>query len=373
MKQGEASDFLTYFGTIQDPRLDRRKLHRLDTILFIALCAVISGVKSWVEMEEFGKARQVWFSKYVDLSNSIPSHDTFARVFSQLNPKEFEKVFLGWIQSVYQKTKGEIVSIDGKSVRRAHDKKHGLGPLHLVNAWAHTNHLVLGQVKTEGLGTEIEAIPKLLQILDVKGCIVTIDAIGCQKEIAREIQEKKADYVLALKGNQELLHEEVREYWNDPGLPAHEYDTYETVEKGHGRIEIRHYRVSDKIDWLSVRKDWRGLTSIGMVESKRIIGEQTTIQRRYYLTSLKANAKQLAKAIRSHWEVENKVHWWLDVLFQEDQSRARVKHAAQNLALLRRLSLNILRRDLNSKKSLNIRSRLAGWKTEYLETLLNGN
>jgi len=312
-------------------------------------------------------------SKHLDLRHGIPSHDTFGRVFGQLDPGEFERVFLQWIQVVYRKTEGEIVAIDGKTLRRSGDSAHGLGPLHVVQAWAQANHLILGQVKTDAASNEIEAVPRLLEILDVKGCIVTLDAMGTQREIAQKIVDKRGDYVLALKGNQGLLHEEVREYWKDPELPEKEYDAYETVEKGHGRIETRRYRVSDKIDWLQVRSEWAGLRSIGMVESERMVAGHSSLQRRYYLTSLKPDARQLAKAIRAHWEIENKVHWCLDVMFREDHSRARVKYAAQNLALLRRLSLNILRKDVNSKKSLNIRRKLASWNPDYLGALLAGN
>lgn len=370
--KGDIDQFLGHFRMVQDPRIERRKLHKLESILFIAVCGVLSGVENWVEMEEFAEARKDWFAKYVDLRNGIPSHDTLARVFAQLDPKEFEKGFFSWIQSVYQKTQGEVIAIDGKTIRRSHDKRKGQGPLHLVEAWAAANHLVLAQVKSAGAaGTEIEAMMELLGLLDVKKCIVTMDAMGCHQEMAERIQDRGGDYVLALKANQGILHEEVKTYWEDPKLPKAEYDEYETVEKGHGRIEARRCRMSSQIEWMEDR--WPGLHSIGMVESKRTIGESTTTERRYYLTSLPPNAKELAKAIRAHWEIENKVHWCLDVSFREDHSRARVKHAAQNLALLRRLTLNILRKDTRSKRSLNIKRRLASWKPEYLEYLLSLN
>jgi len=351
--EGSIDQFLGHFRIIQDPRLERRKLHQLESILFIAVCGVLSGVENWVEMEEFAEARKEWFAKYVDLKNGIPSHDTFARVFAQLDPKGFEKGFLSWTQSVYQRTQGEVIAIDGKTIRRSHDKARGQGPLHLVEAWAAANHLVLAQVKSEGAaGTEIEAMMKLLGMLDVRKCIVTMDAMGCHREVAERIQVREGDYVLALKANQGILHEEVKAYWEDPKLPKTEYDEYETVEKGHGRIEERRYRMSSQIEWMDDR--WPGLQSTGMVESKRTIGDTATLERRYYLTSLPPNAKELAKAIRAHWEIENKVHWCLDVCFREDHSRARVRHATQNLALLRSLTLNILRKDTTSKRSWNI-------------------
>ena len=369
----KSHDFVEHFSILRDPRVERRRRHSLESILFIALCGVICGVESWVEMEAFGNAREEWFSKFISLKNGIPSHDTFGRVFAQLDPKEFGRVFLEWIQSVYKKTKGEVIAIDGKTVCGTQDKARGWEALHVVNAWASANRLILGQEKSTGGSNEIETVPRLLTILDVKGCIVTLDAMGCQKDIAEKIQDKKGDYVLALKGNQGLLHEEVRQYWDDSKLPKNEYDEYETADKGHGRHEIRRYRISSQLEWLTVRKDWKGLKSIGMVESMRTIDGQTTVQRRYYLSSLGADARELAKAVRTHWEVENKAHWCLDVMFNEDRSRARVKFAAENLALLRRLSLNILRKDTDSKQSLRIRRNMASWKTEYLEHLLAQN
>ena len=368
--QRSAKNFVSHFSVIRDPRIERNKLHKLEDILFIAVCAVLSGVESWEGMEEFGKARQEWFKKYIPLAEGIPSHDTFGRLFAQLAPQEFEKSFSSWIQGVYQKAEGEVIAIDGKTVRGSRHGSMGQSPLHLVSAWASANHLWLGQVETEEKSNEIEAIPRLLKILDLKGCIVTIDAMGCQTEIAKEIQDRGADYVLALKGNQGTLHEDVKQYWEDPQLPEEEYQQYETTDKGHGRLEIRKYRVSDQIQWLEPRKDWKGLRSIVEVESQRQIGEQNTVERRYYLTSLKADAKEVAKAVRSHWEIENKAHWCLDVTFGEDQSTVRIKQAAQNFALLRRLAMNMLRKETSVKKSLNMKRHLAAWKPEYLELVL---
>lgn len=373
MEDRTAYDFIGHFSVLQDPRVNRRKRHSLESILFIALCGVLCGVENWVEMESFGNARKEWFTRFIDLKHGIPSHDTFGRVFAQLNPKEFGKVFLEWIQAVYRKADREIIAIDGKTVCGTADKARGWEALHVVTAWAHENRLILAQEKSTGGSNEIESVPKLLEILDLKGCIVTLDAMGCQKDIAEKIRGKEGDYVLALKGNQGLLHEDVRQYWSDPQLPKVEYDEYETADKGHGRHEVRCYKISSGIEWLTVRKDWSGLQSVGMVESERTIGEKTTIQRRYYLSSLKADARELAKAVRTHWEVENKAHWCLDVVFREDRSRARVKFAAENLALLRRLTLNILRKDVNAKQSLRIRRQMAGWNTEYLERLLSLN
>lgn len=365
-----AGDFVSHFSIIRDPRINRTKLHKLESILFIAMCAVLSGIESWEGMEEFGEAREEWLKKYVDLAEGIPSHDTFGRVFAQLAPEEFEKSFVSWIGVVYQKTEGEVVAIDGKTLRGSRRSSVGQSPLHLVSAWASSNRLLLGQVETDEKSNEIEAVPRLLKILDLKGCIVTIDAMGCQKDIAEKIQDKKADYVLALKGNQGTLHEDVKQYWEDPKLSKEEYDEYETTEKGHGRIEIRKYRITDKLDWLAPREEWKGLRCIAMVESQREIGGQKTLERRYYLTSLKADARQFAKAIRAHWEIENKVHWCLDVTFREDRSTVWIKQAARNFSLLRRLAMNMLRKETSTKKSLNMKRHRAALNTGYLELVL---
>lgn len=291
-----ANDVLFHFSVIRDPRIERNKLHPLESILFTALCAVLSGIESWEGMEEFGEARVEWLSRYVAFPHGIPSSDTFGRVFAQITPAEFEKGFMSWVRGVYEKTEGEVIAIDGKTLRGS--RRGGSlaqSPLHLVSAWASSNRLLLGQVETEEKSNEIEAVPRLLEILDLKGCIVTLDAMGCQTETAARIQEKKADYVLALKGNQGTLHEDVKQYWEDPKLPRKEYDEYVTVDKGHGRIETRTYRITNQIRWLEPRKDWQGLQSIAMVESRREIGEHITVEGRYYLTSLKPEAKAFAR------------------------------------------------------------------------------
>jgi len=366
-----AEDFVSHFRVIRDPRIERNKLHPLESILFVAMCAVLSGIESWEGMEEFGEAREEWLKRYVELPYGIPSADTFGRVFAQIAPQEFEKGFLSWVRGVYKKTEGEVIAIDGKTLRGSRrGGSFGQGPLHLVSAWASSNRLFLGQVETDEKSNEIEAVPRLLEILDLKGCIVTLDAMGCQTDIVAKIREKKADYVLALKGNQGTLHEDVKQYWGDSKLPKEEYDEFTTVEKGHGRLETRIYRITDQIGWLGPREDWKGLQSIAMVDSQREIGEQKTLERRYYLTSLKPDSKAFAKAIRAHWEIENKVHWCLDVTFREDRSTVWIKQAARNLSLLRRLALNMLRKDASNKKSLNMRRYRAALNPKYLELVL---
>lgn len=361
---------LGHLRVIRDPRIDRTKRHPLESILFTAMCAVLSGAESWEDMEDFGNLRKEWLERFVAFPHGIPSHDTFGRVFAQLDSRAFHESFLTWVKAVSLQTEGQIISIDGKTLRRSHDRAKGKEALHLVSAWVQANHLLLGQVKTEDKSNEIKAVPELLEMLDVKGCIVTVDAMGTQKEIAEKIQDKGGDYVMALKGNHELVHKEVQSYWSDGDLPESDYHSYETADKGHGRIEIRRYRISGKIDWFADKKQWKGLQSIGMVESERTVGEQTTIERRYYLTSLKADAGELARAVRGHWSIENQLHWSLDVSFHEDQCRVRLRRSAENFALLRRMALHILKKDTASKKSLNRKRRQAAMDPSYLEGLL---
>lgn len=370
MEEGAREGLVECLRIIKDPRIDRTKRHPLVSVLFIGVCAVLCGAETWEEMEDFGNERKEWLGQYVALPFGIPSHDTFGRIFAQMDSRAFQESFLGWVQLVSLKMPGQIISIDGKTLRRSHDRAKGKEALHLVSAWASANHLVLGQVKTEEKSNEITAIPELLKLLDLSGSIVTVDALGTQKEIAEEIQNKKADYVMALKGNQGLLHNEVKTYWQDPKLPDSEYQSFETVDKAHGRMEIRRYKITDHIQWLEPRNEWKGLKTIGMVESQRIIGEQKTIECRYYLSSLKADAKEFARAVREHWSIENQLHWSLDVSFREDQCRVRIQKAAENFALLRRMALYILKQDKTQNKSINRKRLLAAMNPDYLRVLL---
>ena len=367
--QGEASDFISHFSIIRDPRMDRTQRHPLNTIVFTALCAVIAGAEHWTEVAQFAKDKQTWFSEYVDFPNGIPSHDTYGRFFALLSPREFDKGFLSWVRSIHKKTQGEVIALDGKTARRSHDRKNAKEALHLVHAWASENHMLLGQVETDTKSNEITAIPKLLKMLDLKGSIVTIDAMGCQKTIAKEITEQGGDYVFSLKGNQETIHEEVKLYWQDETLKQ-EADHYETVEKDHGRIEKRGYWITSDTEWMDAKPEWAKLKSIGRVESERTIGEESRVEQRCYLTSLDANAKEFARAVRGHWGVENGLHYVLDISFREDECRVRQRHAAQNFALLRRLALNLLKRDKAAKLGVKTRRLRAGWSHEYLERIL---
>jgi predicted transposase YbfD/YdcC len=373
---------IEHYKDLPDPRVDRTKDHELIDILVIAICALLCAAETFNDMEDFGKAKQDWFKTFLKLRNGIPSHDTFNRVFAALDPGKFLDCFLRWTQSLRQAVAQEIVALDGKALRRAGNKKQSLK--YVVSAWAESNHLVLGQLKVEEKSNEITALPELLRVLELAGCIVTIDAMGCQKKIAQEIVEADADYVLALKGNQEKVHEEVKSFL-DTSLEEKQrarpkgasvpkevvaLQEWETVEKDHGRFEIRRYYQSDYLGWFADREKWERLHSVGMVESMREIDGKSTVERRYYLSSLKLEVKTFARAVRGHWGVENKVHWVMDVCFGEDRSRARAGYAAENLATLRRLALNLLKREKTKKRGIKGKQLNASWDHAYLLRLL---
>jgi predicted transposase YbfD/YdcC len=371
-----------HFKSIADPRVDRTKDHDLVDILVIAICALLCAAESFNDMEDFGKAKEDWFRRFLKLRNGIPSHDTFNRVFAAIDPKEFLECFLRWTQSLRQAVAQEIVALDGKALRRALNRDES--PKYVVSAWAESNNLVLGQLKVDEKSNEITAMPELLRVLELAGCIVTVDAMGCQKKIAREIIEADADYVLALKGNQETVHAEVKSFLDatleqkhktrPPGAPlpraAAGLQQLETVEKDHGRLETRRYYQSAELDWFADRAKWEGLRSVGMVEAVREVEGKTTTERRYYLSSLSLDVATFARAVRGHWGVENKLHWVMDVCFREDQSRARTGYAAENLATLRRLALNLLKREKTKKRGIRGKQLNASWDHAYLLKLL---
>ena len=376
------SSLVAHLAPVPDPRIDRRKDHALVDILVIAICTLLCGGEGFNDMEDFGKAKHDWFKTFLGLRNGIPSHDTFNRVFAALDPKAFLDCFLRWTQSLRQGVSQEIVALDGKALRRAMNRGQNL--TYVVSAWAVSNGLVLGQLKVADKSNEITAVPELLRVLELSGCIVTIDAMGCQKKIAKEIIEADADYVLALKGNQETVHEEVQSFLDatlaEPGSPrpagakpsqaVATLASMETVEKDHGRLEIRRYYQSDQLNWFADRSKWEGLKSVGLVESVREVGDKRTVERRYYLSSLPLGVATFARAVRSHWGVENNVHWIMDVCFREDQSRARAGYAAENLATLRRLALNLLKREQTKKRGIRGKQLNAAWDHAYLLRLL---
>lgn len=373
---------VAHFGCLPDPRLNRTKDHDLIDILVIAICTLLCAGETFNDMEDFGRAKQDWFKTFLGLRNGIPSHDTFNRVFAALDPKAFLDCFLRWTQALRQAVPQEIVALDGKALRRALDKDQSVQ--YIVSAWAESNGLVLGQLKVADKSNEITAVPELLRVLELSGCIVTLDAMGCQKKIAREVVEADADYVLALKGNQETVHEEVQSFLDatleerlrqrpqSASLPkaARTLQSLETVEKDHGRLETRRYYQSDCLDWFADKGKWEGLASVGLVESVRELDGKTTVERRYYLSSLKLGVGAFARAVRGHWGVENKLHWVLDVCFGEDQSRARDGYAAENLATLRRLALNLLKREKTKKRGIRGKMLNASWDHSYLLSLL---
>jgi predicted transposase YbfD/YdcC len=365
------------FAELQDPRVDRTKLHKLRDILIIAVCAVICGAESWPDIEQFGNDKREWLSRLLELPNGIPSHDTFRRVFARINPQEFEQCFFDWVGGLTGTVSG-VIAIDGKTLRRSHDKAAGKKPLHVVSAWATENRLVLAQVATEQKSNEITAIPHLLRMLDLSGCIVTIDAMGLQKKIVKQIVDQQGDYGIALKKNHKGLYEQVRaifEMAHQDQFAHVKHQQTQIVNKGHGRLETRTYWIIDDESCMtSLNPDgaWEKLRSIGMVEATRWIGQKMTTEVRYYLLSIDGDALQFAHAVRSHWGIENSVHWVLDVTFHEDFSRMRTGHSDHNFAILRHIALNLLRKEQTAKASIRTKRLKAGWNTDYLEKVLLG-
>jgi len=378
MNERTPKSLIECFEELSDPRMNRTLDHKLVDILVIGLCSLLTGGEGFSDMEVFGKAKHEWLKTFLELPNGIPSHDTFNRVFSAIDPHAFLECFVQWVQGICPALQNEIVAIDGKALRHALDEGQAIP--YIVSAWASNNGLTLGQVKVNDKSNEITAIPELLGVLELKGCIVTLDAMGCQKDIAARIIGKQADYVLALKGNHATIHEEVKEFFDAAVPPCAiqcvntdapgAMDFFQTIEKDHGRIETRRYWHSTDIEWFADKPLWKGLHSFGMVESIRRVKGKNTIERRYYLCSLPLGAQQFAKAARGHWGVENPLHWSLDVTFGEDNSRARNKNAAQNVATLRRLALNLVKNKPAKKYSVRQRRILAALDCQYLQQLL---
>jgi len=372
MKNENSSALISHFSKIKDPRVKGRSGHKLLDIMVVAICGIICGADDWVAVEAFGKAKHKWFKTFLKLPNGIPSHDTFGRVFSIINPKQFQDCFLGWIQSVAKISGRKIIPIDGKTLRRSYDSKAGKSAIHMVSAWAAENRLVLGQVKTEEKSNEITAIPELLRLLDIHNCIVTIDAMGCQKKIANQVIEQGGDYVFGLKGNQGNLLAAVENVFaeaDEKELKGPDFDFFQTEDKGHGRREKRSYftkRFTDN----PISEEWNGLQTIGIVISERYESGRKSEECRYYISSLENNAEGFAKAIREHWGIENSLHWVLDVAFREDESRFRKGHGPENLAVLRHIALNLIRQDKSTKLGVKNKRLKAGWDNSYLANLL---
>jgi predicted transposase YbfD/YdcC len=362
-----------HFTKLKDPRRRHRRLHHLQDIIVIALCAIIAGAQDWQEIETFGRKRRDWLQRFLKLPNGIPSHDTLERVFHRLNPQAFQACFQTWVRAVQKALKIKHMAIDGKTLRSSGSAQ--LGPLHLVSAWATAQRLSLGQVAVDAKSNEITAIPALLELLELNGALVTIDAMGCQKAIAQQIVDQGGDYLLIVKDNQQHLLEDIQQSLTEAfetDFAGLEHDSYETRERGHGREEYRCYTVLHNTAGLRGKNDWAQLTSIGMCYSERTVHGVTSEEVRYFIGSKKASAKYYGKGLRSHWGIENSLHWQLDVTFQEDQNRVSKRNAAENLALLRRLTLSLLQAH-PAKLSIAKKRFAAALDTDFLEEILRGD
>ena len=344
-------------------------------MLVIAVCAVICGAEGWEDIEEYGKAQGAWFEHVLELPHGIPCDDTFRRGFSRLEPEELTRCCISWTDALGEGSDGEFVSIDGKTLRRSFDHAASKAAIHMVSAWASANRLVLGQVKVDDKSNEITAIPKLLKMLDLAGATVTIDAMGCQKAIAKVITAQGADYVLALKDNHPTLCDDVTRFFDDAqstGFAEVGHAYHGTVDGDHGRIETRRYWITSDIAWLGATASWANLQSLGMVESCREVGEEVESETRYFLTSLPANGVRFAQAVRRHWGIETSLHWVLDVSFDEDACRIRKDQGAQTFSVLRHIALHLGRRELSHKRGIKARRKRAGWDRAYLLQVLTG-
>lgn len=368
-------NFLDYFKDIKDPRIERKKLYPINEILLITISGLICGAEGWKDLELFAKQKIDFLKSLLPFKNGIPTDDTFRRFFRALEPEQFKICFVNWIKTL-QKEHPKFVSIDGKTIRRSHDGKSQKA-LHMVSAWCAEQGIVLGQIKTEEKSNEITAIPELLELLSIEKSTITIDAMGCQKKIAKQIIKKNANYILAVKENQKALYDEISNFFTRHKAlkyqgRGYDFSQYEETDKGHGRIEIRKCITMDKISWMYEKDKWEGIQSIIMIESQRIIGDKRATESRYYISSLPAEASEIALAIRSHWSIENSLHWVLDVSFNEDQCRIRKGNAPENIAIVRHIALNMLKgaQALFKGHSIKALRKVAGWNNEAITSIL---
>jgi predicted transposase YbfD/YdcC len=370
--EGDEIGFLAHFARLEDPRQAAKTLYPLDEILLVSLCGVICGADSWVEVSTFGKMKLEFLRRFLPFKDGVPSHDTFGDVFAALDPEAFQACFVAWTASLARHIAG-VVAIDGKTLRRSFDRANGQAAIHMVSAWSSSQHLVLGQEKVAEKSNEITSIPKLLDLLSLKGAIVTIDAIGCQTAIAQKIVDKGADYVLALKANQGTLHRDIELFFQEQlarDFADARFDHHATVDADHDRIEERGCWATDDIDWLrKLHADWPALRSIVMIRAQRTLNGETSTETRYFISSLAANARQLAEAVRAHWGIENRLHWVLDMTFREDESRIRKDNAPHNAAILKHMALNMLKKT-PSRRSVRLKRKSAGWDNDFLASIL---
>lgn len=368
-----------HFGTVEDPRVACLITHPLVNIMTITLCAVIAGADNWSEVATFGEGKQEWLGQFLDLSQGTPSHDTFTTVFARLDPAQLQDGFISWVRAVYHRLSGEVVAVDGKKIRHSFDTASEQPMLTMVSAWATEAEAVLGQLPVAEASNEITAIPQLLRLLDLKGCIVTVDAIGCQKEIAQQIVDQEADYLLAVKGNQAALLEDIELFFRlaeQNHFAKVNCTTAAMVNKGHGRIEIRHcWAISgeESLQFLRDYQAWPKLRTLVRIDSERRLGERITRHSRYYISSLPNDAEHLLQVKRSHWAIENGLHWVLDIAFREDDSRVRKGHGAHNLALFRHMAVNLLKQEKTAKGGIHNKRMQAAWNEHYLVKVLSGS
>jgi len=373
-----SESFFVYFGEMPDPRVERTKRHSLVDILFQCVCAVLCGADDCVAIADFGRSREEWLKRFVPMGGGPPSHDTISRVLSLLDPPSLSACFVAWVAAIQDITNGQVIAVDGKTVRRTFDLATGKAAIHMVSAWGSANGIVLGQVKTEEKSNEITAIPELLKMLDLVGNVVTIDAMGTQKAIAGQIIEQGGDYVLAAKGNQPDLYSDIQACFEraignrfmDGNADTIDHDFYQSVDADHGRIETRRCWCLPVTSDVTTASQWAGIQSIALIEGERKIGDKTTIERRYFISSLEVDAKRIAKSVRAHWGIENSLHWVLDVTFNEDQMRTRKDNGPQVRAVLNHAAINICKMNTTRKASIRRKRNIAAWEPDFLTELI---